>query len=87
MNQFPWLTVIGLIPLVGAVVLWLLPASLADRAKHIALGASLVTLVFAVAAALQFSTSSTSKFQLVGDPRPGVPAGRLERPAGRGSAS
>ena len=65
MNQFPWLTVIGLIPLVGAVVLWLLPASLADRAKHIALGASLVTLVFAVAAALQFSTSSTSKFQLV----------------------
>ena len=65
MNQFPWLTVIGLIPLVGAVVLWLLPASLADRAKHIALGASLVTLVFGVAAALQFSTTSTSKFQLV----------------------
>ena len=65
MNQFPWLTVIGLIPLVGAAVLWLLPASLVDRAKHIALGASLVTLVFGVAAALQFSTSSTAKFQLV----------------------
>ncbi|MBK6443687.1 MAG: NADH-quinone oxidoreductase subunit M [Actinomycetales bacterium] len=65
MNQFPWLTVIGLIPLVGAVVLWLLPASLIDRAKHIALGASVVTLIFAVAGALQFSTASKDKFQLV----------------------
>ena len=65
MNQFPWLTVIGLIPLAGAVVLWLLPASLIDRAKHLALGASVVTLVFTVAAALQFSTSSKDKFQLV----------------------
>ena len=65
MNQFPWLSVIGLVPLVGAVVLWLLPPSLGDRAKHIALGASLVTLVFTVAAALQFKTDSSAKYQLV----------------------
>ena len=28
MNQFPWLTVIGVIPLLGAAVLWLLPPSM-----------------------------------------------------------
>ena len=64
MNQFPWLTVIGLIPLLGAVVLWAVPG-IGSRAKEIALGASVVTLVFTVAAALQFSTSSKDKFQLV----------------------
>ncbi len=63
MTTFPWLTVIGVIPLLGAIVLWAVPA-LADRAKHIALGASLVTLVFAVAAALQFKPNATDKFQL-----------------------
>jgi len=64
MNQFPWLTVIGAVPLVGALVVVLLPAGLADRAKHIALGASLLTLLFAVAAALQFRTGSSAQFQL-----------------------
>jgi NADH-quinone oxidoreductase subunit M len=64
-TEFPWLTVIGVIPLVGAGILWLLPPSLADRAKHIALGVSLVTLVVAVAATLQFDVDSTERFQLV----------------------
>ncbi len=64
MNQFPWLTVIGLIPLLGALVLWLVPAAGA-RAKEIALGASVVTLLVAIAAALQFKTSGGEKFQLV----------------------
>ncbi len=64
MTNFPWLTVIGLIPLIGAAVVAALPAGLADRAKHIALGFSLVTLVFAVAAALQFTNSSGEQFQL-----------------------
>jgi NADH-quinone oxidoreductase subunit M len=71
MNQFPWLTVIGLIPLIGALVLWAVP-SLADRAKQIALGASLVTLVFAVAAATQFRADATTKFQLV-ETHPWIP--------------
>ena len=56
MTNFPWLTVIGLIPLIGAAVVAALPAGLTDRAKHIALGISLVTLVLGIAAALQFET-------------------------------
>ena len=64
MTNFPWLTVVGLIPLVGAAVVAGLPAGLTDRAKHVALGFSLVTLVFGIAAALQFENSSTAQFQL-----------------------
>ncbi|MEO7058306.1 MAG: NADH-quinone oxidoreductase subunit M [Lapillicoccus sp.] len=65
MNQFPWLTLMGLLPLVGAVVVWSLPPGLADRAKHIALGFSVVTLVVTIAAAFTFDTSSKAQFQLV----------------------
>ena len=64
MTNFPWLTVIGLIPLVGAAVVAGLPAGLTDRAKHVALGFSLVTLVFGIAAALQFDNHSGRQFQL-----------------------
>jgi NADH-quinone oxidoreductase subunit M len=64
MSNFPWLTTIGLIPLVGALVVAFLPASLAERAKHIALGFSLVALLFTFAAALQFKTVSAQQFQL-----------------------
>ncbi len=65
MTSFPWLTVIGVVPLVGAAILAALPASVADRAKHIALGVSGVTLVLAVAGALQFRAGSGQQFQLV----------------------
>jgi NADH-quinone oxidoreductase subunit M len=64
MTNFPWLTVIGLIPLIGAAVVAALPTGLTDRAKHVALGASLVTLVLGIAAALQFETGSDAQFQL-----------------------
>ena len=65
MSSFPWLTTIGLTPLVGALVVAFLPASLADRAKQLALGFSVVTLLFTIAAALQFKADSTAQFQLV----------------------
>jgi NADH-quinone oxidoreductase subunit M len=64
MSSFPWLTTIGLIPLVGALVVAFLPASLADKAKQVALGFSVVALLFTVAAALQFRPDSTEQFQL-----------------------
>jgi NADH-quinone oxidoreductase subunit M len=64
MSSFPWLTTIGLIPLVGALVVGFLPASLADRAKQIALGFSVVALLFTIAAALQFTLGSGQQFQL-----------------------
>ena len=65
MTNFPWLTTIALLPLVGAVIVFALPAGLADRAKHVALGVSGLTLVLTIAAALQFRTNSSEQFQLV----------------------
>jgi NADH-quinone oxidoreductase subunit M len=64
MTNFPWLTVIGLIPLIGAAVVAALPAGVTDRAKHIALGVSVVTLVMGIAAALQFENKSGTQSQL-----------------------
>jgi NADH-quinone oxidoreductase subunit M len=65
MTNFPWLTTIALLPLVGAAIVFALPAGLADRAKHIALGVSGLTLVLTIAAALQFEAGSGEQFQLV----------------------
>jgi NADH-quinone oxidoreductase subunit M len=65
MSSFPWLTTIGLIPLVGALVVALLPSSLAARARHVAVGFSLLTLLAAVGATLAYKPSSTAPFQLV----------------------
>jgi len=65
MNQFPWLTLLVLIPLVGAVVVWLLPAGLAARAKHVALGFSLLTLLAGILATVAYAgSSSTGQFRL-----------------------
>ncbi|MDQ1483377.1 MAG: NADH-quinone oxidoreductase subunit, partial [Actinomycetota bacterium] len=47
-----------------ALVVALLPASLAERARHIAVGFSVVALLVTVAAALQFRVGSTQQFQL-----------------------
>ncbi|WP_137120647.1 NADH-quinone oxidoreductase subunit M [Segeticoccus rhizosphaerae] len=66
MSSFPWLTVLGAVPLVGSAVVALLPKGLAGRAREIALGFALVTLGVAIAAATQFQTSGGSgQFQLV----------------------
>jgi len=65
MSTFPWLTVAGAIPLVGAIAILLTPGrsapgSLADRrtrdllVKRIALGFSLITLAVIIAMAVQF---------------------------------
>jgi NADH-quinone oxidoreductase subunit M len=73
MNGFPWLTVAGAIPLLGAIVLTLLPSVRRDSApatgtsaegaardqlaKVLALAFSLVTLVWFIVMATQFNTS------------------------------
>ena len=65
MNGFPWLTIAGAIPLLGAIVIMLVPAlpqdsAEADRharnalAKQIALAASLATLVVVIIIAVKF---------------------------------
>jgi NADH-quinone oxidoreductase subunit M len=75
MNSFPWLTVIGVIPLVGALAVALIPGA-ADPddkvtraardllAKRVALLASLVTLGMTVAMAVRFSPGGAD-FQFV----------------------
>ncbi|MEO7069215.1 MAG: proton-conducting transporter membrane subunit, partial [Nostocoides sp.] len=62
-SSFPWLTTIGVVPLIGALIVALLPGPIA-RAKQVALGFSVLTLVLAIGAALQFHTGSTDQFQL-----------------------
>ncbi|MBK6888127.1 MAG: NADH-quinone oxidoreductase subunit M [Tetrasphaera sp.] len=64
MDNFPWLTVLMVLPLVGALVIAALPSALADKAKQLALGFSLVTLAVAVAAVTRFDADSLQQFQL-----------------------
>lgn len=62
MAAFPWLTTLGLIPLVGSVVLLVLRQSAAGR--QIALAFSLATAALAIVIAFQFDTGSAAQFQL-----------------------
>ncbi len=59
----PWLTILGAIPLVGALLVAFLPGS-AETAKRMALGFSVITLVVGIFAALQFDRGSSAQFQL-----------------------
>ncbi|MEO3756771.1 NADH-quinone oxidoreductase subunit M [Mycobacterium sp. B14F4] len=54
MTTFPWLTVLWAVPIVGAAVVILLPASLRAAAKWLALVVSVVVLVITVLLAVQF---------------------------------
>jgi NADH-quinone oxidoreductase subunit M len=59
----PWLTTIGLLPLVGAAAVWLLPAASAARARVIALATSTVTLAVVLVMALQFDVGAAGEYQ------------------------
>ncbi len=74
MSTFPWLTVAGAIPLVGALAIMFTPGrsapgSVADRrardllVKQIALATTIVTLAVTIAMAVQFKPGSTQQFQ------------------------
>ena len=65
MTSLPLLTLMLVVPLVGAVAVAALPdGSVARLARPVALGASLLTLVLAVAAWVGFDTGSGEMFQL-----------------------
>ncbi len=64
MNSLPLLTLMMVVPLVGAVVVAVLPGSAARHAKPVALGFSLVTLVLSLMAWAQFDPEATEQFQL-----------------------
>ncbi|HPB71655.1 MAG TPA: NADH-quinone oxidoreductase subunit M [Phycicoccus sp.] len=63
MSSLPLLTLMMVVPLVGAVVIALLPGGSAAYAKTIALGASLITLVLALVAWGQWD-SAGARYQL-----------------------
>jgi NADH-quinone oxidoreductase subunit M len=60
----PWLTIIGVVPLVGALAVSLLPKGRDELAKQVALLASLVTLVLTVVMCVQFEPDG-DRFQFV----------------------
>jgi NADH-quinone oxidoreductase subunit M len=73
-TDFPWLTTLALLPLVGALVVMAVPTGDADRdddnaqkmelvAKQVALGFSLAVLALTVVMALRFDANSGEMFQ------------------------
>ncbi len=73
MTSFPWLTAIGVLPLVGSLVVALLPKSKPMLAKQVAMVVSLAVLGMTIAMALQFDGKSTEPFQFV-ESYPWIPA-------------
>jgi NADH-quinone oxidoreductase subunit M len=62
----PWLTILGVVPLVGALVVGVVPAGRDLLAKQVALGTSLVVLVLTAAAWVDYDRSATApRFQFV----------------------
>jgi len=72
-STFPWLTTLMVVPLVGSVIVALLPRGRGALAKQVALLFSLVTLGLTVAMALQFSADSAERFQFA-ESHPWIPA-------------
>ncbi|MFL6023889.1 MAG: NADH-quinone oxidoreductase subunit M [Marmoricola sp.] len=63
MSDFPWLTVMLVVPLVGAVALPLLPKSLpVDRVKQLAIGIAGVELVLGIVLAIKFHNHDGVQF-------------------------
>jgi len=63
---FPWVTVLGVIPLVGVVAIMLLPRAQEAQAKVVALGASLVTMVGSIVMAIAYENDG-ARFQFTQD--------------------
>ena len=63
--SFPWLTTIGVVPLIGALVIMLLPKASTELAKRLAVVFSAIPLILVIAMALQFDADSTAEFQFV----------------------
>jgi NADH-quinone oxidoreductase subunit M len=61
--SFPWLTVAGAIPLVGALLIALVPAAQGTRARVVALATSLATLGVVLGIGLQFDVAKAGRYQ------------------------
>jgi NADH-quinone oxidoreductase subunit M len=62
-NDYPWLTTLALVPLVGSLVVMTVPTVRETLAKQLALAFSLVTLAVTIAMSLQFDADSDALFQ------------------------
>ena len=71
--NFPWLTTLMVVPLIGSIIVALLPRARTLLAKQVAMGFSVVTLGLTIAMALQFSADSTERFQFV-ESHPWIPS-------------
>src|SRR6478609_9561128 len=60
-SSFPWLTALIVVPIVGAVAVWALPA---HRTRAVALGVALLELVLGVAALTAFDVADAGTVQL-----------------------
>lgn len=66
MDNMPWLTLLMVVPLIGALVVAVLPSRSSALAKPIALGVSLLTLAIGiVATATSFTRGASEQFQMV----------------------
>jgi NADH-quinone oxidoreductase subunit M len=63
---FPWVTVIGAIPLLGVIVVMALPRAREAQARLVAMAASLLTLVASIAMAVDYSDAGP-RFQFTQD--------------------
>ena len=63
-DTFPWLTALVVVPLLGAAVVWALPAGARRHARAVTLAVSLLVLALGVAAALQFDVARAAEHQL-----------------------
>jgi NADH-quinone oxidoreductase subunit M len=63
---FPWVTVVGAIPLVGAVVVMVLPKAREAQARLVAMAASLIALAASIAMAVDYKDGG-SRFQFTQD--------------------
>jgi NADH:ubiquinone oxidoreductase subunit 4 (chain M) len=61
--SLPWLTTIGLLPLLGAVAVWLLPKHDVRTVRLVALGFSLATLLVTLLLAFRFDASQAGSYQ------------------------
>jgi NADH-quinone oxidoreductase subunit M len=63
---FPWVTVVGVIPLLGAIVVMALPRPREGQARLVAMAASLLTLAASVAMAVDYNDGG-ARFQFTQD--------------------
>jgi NADH-quinone oxidoreductase subunit M len=61
-SSFPYLTVLALIPLVGGILVAVMPRNGTERPKQVAFGTTLATLALSVVMALQYDTGKRFQF-------------------------